>query len=101
MIQGPYGENHPGRVEEGYPEDFDLYLDMYRHAVDNDLSDPDHYAGMTEKLDIMSYIDFNVVFIYLGNVDWLRIKAFPALACARYRRGTLRGRTVAVSGLGI
>ncbi len=76
MIQGPYGENHPGRVEEGYPEDFVLYLDMYRHAVDNDLSDPDHYAGMTEKLDIMSYIDFNVVFIYLGNVDWYGSRHF-------------------------
>ena len=70
MIESPHGEYHPSFVEEGTTDDFSYYLDMYRYAVENDLSAPRHYEQITDMLDILSYIDHNIAFIYLGNVDW-------------------------------
>lgn len=70
MIHSPHGEYHSNRVEEGTREDFAFYLDMYRHAIENDLSDPGHYEKITELLDVKSFIDYNIAFIYLNNVDW-------------------------------
>lgn len=76
MIDSPYGERDPDFVEAGTPEDFKYYLDMYHYAIENDLADTLHYNQIKKMLDIPSYIDHKIAFIFWSNVDWYGMEHF-------------------------
>lgn len=57
-------------VNHGTPADRDHYLEMRRHARDNDLSDPEHFAFMQTRMDMDNYIDFYLLHMYAANADW-------------------------------
>lgn len=60
-----------GEVDDGNPEDKQLYDQMINFARDNDLTVPSNYAKMNEMMDMQSYIDYFCAEIYIGNQDWM------------------------------
>jgi len=46
------------------------YLDMIAFIENHDLSVPANYEYITTRLDIENFIDYNLVEIYFGNIDW-------------------------------
>jgi len=59
-----------GQLEDGLDSDLKDYNDLLNYIKNHDLSDPDHYAYVADRLDIQSYIDYVCAQIYLANVDW-------------------------------
>ncbi len=70
MIDSPYRLADESWLKEGVPEDLELFNDVYRFIIHKNMSDGDHYAQILEMIDIDSYIDYYVSFLYLGNTDW-------------------------------
>ncbi len=58
-----------GGVQEGVESDGQLYWDMFRYIVDNDMNDPACYAKACEMLDMGSYADYLALTLYIGNQD--------------------------------
>ena len=76
ILDAPWGEGSVEQVDEGRPEDINLYREVYRFAVNNDLQDDQNFSVLEEKIDMLSYIDYQIMFIYLNNVDWYGDKHF-------------------------
>ena len=76
MLDAPAGLSNESNVYEGEPEEIELYRDMFSFAADNDLSLPGNYDHMASLLDMESYVDYNIMFIYLNNRDWYGNKHF-------------------------
>ncbi|WP_198675228.1 CotH kinase family protein [Pleomorphovibrio marinus] len=76
ILDSPWGQGSSENVEAGNPGEISLYRDIYNHVVNQDMSDPKNYAEFEEKVDVLSYIDYNIMFIYLNNVDWYGEKHF-------------------------
>lgn len=74
ILNAPWGIIEGTRgLEAGVVEDIQYYNELYSYAVENDLSKGEHYEYVKSLLDIDSYIDYNIMFIYLTNVDWYGI----------------------------
>ncbi|WP_439490085.1 CotH kinase family protein [Algoriphagus sp.] len=76
ILDAPWGEGSVEHVDEGRPEDINLYREVYQFAVNNDLQDDQNFSFLEEKIDMLSYIDYQIMFIYLNNVDWYGDKHF-------------------------
>lgn len=76
ILDGVWGQGTTGHVDVGFPSDLLLYRNMFNYIVDNDMSDPTLYAQAESMLDIINYIDYNVMFIFFNNVDWYGYKHF-------------------------
>ena len=76
ILEAPWGQGSVSQVEVGEPEDILLYRDLYNYVVSNDMSDPAMYAPATALLDVDSYIDYNIMFIYLRNINWAGVSGF-------------------------
>ena len=59
-----------GQLEDGLDSDLKDYNNLLNYIKNHDLSDPEHYAYVAERLDIQSYIDYVCIQVYLANVDW-------------------------------
>ncbi len=70
MLDSPWRTADESWLEEGIPEDLDLFNDVYRFITRNDMSDAGNYAQVLEDIDIDSYLDYYISFLYLGNTDW-------------------------------
>jgi len=55
-------------VSEGSNE---AYLDLLDYIGDNSLEDDIHYEYVKSKIDIEEYINYMIVEMYVGNIDWL------------------------------
>jgi hypothetical protein len=55
------------QVSAGDNEDF---LDLYAFIEDNDLTIPANYDAVKERIDLNSFIDYQLFEIYIGNYDW-------------------------------
>lgn len=60
--------------QNGY--DCEEYMEMYTYAVTHDLSQAEHYAHISELMDIDEYIDFIVAQMCIGNPDNGNVKYF-------------------------
>jgi hypothetical protein len=60
---------HFGKVValEGSAADFEALLAFIGN---HDLSTPEAYAEVKERIDIQEFIDYHIVEIFVGNVDW-------------------------------
>ena len=56
-----------GTVEEGDNSD---YMNLYNFVVQNDLFTTQNYDFVSQKLDINSFIDYQIAQIYFANQDW-------------------------------
>jgi hypothetical protein len=54
-------------VEEGNAED---YQDMINYIEENDLAEEEHYEYIKTRMDVDNYIDYLIVELYFGNIDW-------------------------------
>ncbi len=73
MTDGPYYAGLPKpnlMVKRGTLDDRDDYLAMYNYAIQNDLSDPVHFAHMETLMDIENFATYWAVHVYAGNHDW-------------------------------
>lgn len=45
------------------------YMELYNYAITHNLADPEHYARVSEMMDIDEYIDYIVAQMCIGNSD--------------------------------
>lgn len=76
MIDSPWGEGSSAMVDEGSPSDIQYYRELRNLILNTDLSEDGSFETIAEKLDILSYIDHVVAFVYWNNVDWYGDKHF-------------------------
>lgn len=76
MIDSPNGQSNPNRVEEGLPTDIQFYREIYNYAVNNNMNQPGRLDYIKERLDLDSYMDYIIMFVYLNNSDWAGNKHF-------------------------
>jgi len=62
--------SNDGDLNAGEPGDEQPYLDLFAFVRDNDMADEDNYAYVQTQMDTENYIDYQVVEIYSGNVNW-------------------------------
>ena len=71
IINSPWQQvNDLYMLEEGVPEDLELINGFFDYALNHDLSDDEHLEQVAEMLDLDSYLDYYIMFIYLTNADW-------------------------------
>ncbi len=70
MIDSPYELTSESKLEEGVPEDLDFFNDLYHFITLNSLSNDSLFRKVEAQMDIDSYIDYYISFIYLANSDW-------------------------------
>ncbi|MGY6543232.1 CotH kinase family protein [Arthrospiribacter ruber] len=76
LIDSPWGEGSPAMVDEGAPESIGYYREMRDLILNTDMTEPEALELIEGKLDIISYIDHVVAFVYWNNVDWYGDKHF-------------------------
>jgi hypothetical protein len=76
IINSPYGEGHSGMVDEGYPEDILKYRQFYHFLRAHDFSKDEQFSELEDRIDVLGFMDYNIMFIYLNNRDWSGIKHF-------------------------
>jgi hypothetical protein len=59
-------------ITVNFPEEGDLenYNGILNYISNNDISDSAHYAYLLSKIDIKSFIDYQITQIYIRNDDW-------------------------------
>ena len=60
-------EDWHGQCEAGNNANF---IALYDFIANNDLSDPEGYAYVAEQIDIDNFIDYQIVEIFVANLDW-------------------------------
>ncbi len=70
IIDSPYRITGTNQLEEGVPEDLEYFNMLYRLITQNDMSDNELFKMAADQLDMDSYIDYYLSFIYLANSDW-------------------------------
>lgn len=58
-------------VDEGNPEDLDLYKQFIDFAKNNDLSVKENYDKINDMMDMQSFIDYYCAEIFIANQDWM------------------------------
>lgn len=76
MLNAPWGQGHVSMVEEGVEDDILLFRAYYNYLAENDVRQQEHYDYVKSSIDIIGYIDYNLMFIYLNNSDWAGTKHF-------------------------
>jgi hypothetical protein len=76
LIEAPWGDGSPEMVEEGDPSDIEFYRELRNIIIDTDLTTENSLDIINEKLDILSFIDHVIAFVYWNNVDWYGDKHF-------------------------
>ncbi|MDO5558822.1 MAG: CotH kinase family protein [Oscillospiraceae bacterium] len=59
------------QVDDGVPEDQQLYDQFIDFAAQNDLSDDAQYSKINEMMDMQSFIDYYCTEIFIANQDWM------------------------------
>ena len=70
MLDSPYRTADESMLEEGVPGDLNYFNDFYRFVTRNDMGNKENYIEALEMIDIDSYIDCYISFLYLANTDW-------------------------------
>ncbi|MFD2034401.1 CotH kinase family protein [Belliella marina] len=70
MINAPWGQSSSVNIESGELRDIDDYRSLYNLVTNGDIEEEATYELVKSKLDVLSYVDFVVSFVYFNNVDW-------------------------------
>ncbi|TVR39801.1 MAG: T9SS C-terminal target domain-containing protein [Bacteroidia bacterium] len=70
MIDSPHQITDISKLEEGVPEDLDFFNDFFLFVTENDMSDDELFLQAQAQMDMDSYMDYYIMFIYLANTDW-------------------------------
>lgn len=57
-------------INEGTPEDLQDYYDLVEYVNTHDLSNPECYSYVCDRVDVESFMDYYIAEIYYGNTDW-------------------------------
>lgn len=57
-------------MKDGNPNGLSHYQGLYSFIQNNSLSVPSNYLNVVQKMDISSFIDFQLAHIYTKNTDW-------------------------------
>lgn len=57
-------------INEGTPEDLKDYYDLVEYVNTHDLSNPECYSYVCDRVDVESFMDYYIAEIYYGNTDW-------------------------------
>ncbi len=60
----------PEMNERGEEADQAEWDEFMRFVEANDLADAENYRIIQEQIDIANYIDYNIIQMYSGNIDW-------------------------------
>ena len=66
-VDGPFGFD--SQLREGRRGDNRPYFELHRFIEEHDMSDPEHYARVLREMDVLSFIDYNIVRIYSSDRD--------------------------------
>ena len=66
-VDGPFGFD--SQLREGLPGENRPYFELHRFIEEHDMSDPEHYARVQREMDVLSFIDYNIVRIYSSDRD--------------------------------
>lgn len=67
ILDSPERIDGAANVVEGDRQHWDNLMDFVRT---HDLSDPAHYAYVRTQVDVANLIDYTLVHLYAGNIDW-------------------------------
>lgn len=70
MINAPWGQSSSANIESGESRDIDDYRSLYNLVTKENIEEEANFNLVKSKLDILSYVDFVVSFVYFNNVDW-------------------------------
>lgn len=70
IIDAPYDHIGLSQLEEGKPEDIPFFNDFFDFVTVENMAEESNYRLLKEWIDIDSYIDYYVMFIYLTANDW-------------------------------
>ena len=70
IIKNPTG-GIGDEVQEGFAGDEAPYNKLFTFIKSSDMRKPDNYAYVKTQIDIDNYIEYNILEIYCGNIDWL------------------------------
>lgn len=59
-----------GTLRAGEPGDEQLYSELLEFMEDADLTTGEAYAAARARIDVDNFIDYQVLQIYVGNMDW-------------------------------
>lgn len=76
IIDSPYGIGSADMLRHGKTEDITLYNDLYSFITETDMATDENYRHLKTLLNIKSYIDYNIAFIYWNNIDWFGANHF-------------------------
>ncbi len=69
IIKNPTG-GIGDEVQEGFAGDESPYSTLFNFINSTDMRKPENYAYVKTQIDIDNYIEYNVLEIYCGNIDW-------------------------------
>ncbi|NLK50444.1 MAG: hypothetical protein GX294_07330 [Candidatus Cloacimonetes bacterium] len=64
------------RINTNSKDEDHYYNKLHQYVLTHDLSLPQHYQYVCSQIDINSYCDYNITFLYMGNIDWYWYKHF-------------------------
>lgn len=59
-----------GSLDTGELEDILPYEELLTYVREHDLSVPEHYAHVLERIDVEDFIDYHIAQLYFDNEDW-------------------------------
>ena len=59
------------KLLHGEEEDINHYLDMLKYIKSHNIEDKETYNYVKTMMDIDNYIDYNIIELYIVNLDWM------------------------------
>ena len=81
ILDAPWGPGQEYFIDTGEAEDLQFYDEFWDYVTGHDMSDSLHYTAACQMFDPLSYIDYNIAFIYMRNVDWVGCNHFEYWRC--------------------
>ena len=67
VVEGPFGFDR--QLDEGLPGENRPYFELVRFIEDSDMSDAANYEQIHSQMDVLSFIDYNIIRMYTGDRD--------------------------------
>lgn len=67
VLEGPVGYNY--QLQHGEISDAQEYRELRAYVIRHDMAEPDRYAYVARRLDLDSFIDYNIVRMYAADSD--------------------------------
>ena len=57
-------------LDDGSPDILQEWIELHEFIQDHDLSDPDNFAHVEERMDVENFLRYHIGHIYGGTTDW-------------------------------